>query len=420
MEGAAVLRKMRWRLLPFLFLLYVIAYLDRINVGFAALQMKQQLGFSDTVYGSGASIFFVGYFLFQVPSNMALERFGARRWIALLMVLWGIISASMFLIRSPHSFYALRFLLGAAEAGFFPGVVFYLQRWFPPSARAAVISIFLTAGPVSGLLGSPLSGYLLDFDGRHGLAGWQWMFLMEGIPAIVFGFLTYVFLSETPDDSKWLTPSEKDWIREAQQGETALTPATTAAQNTTSFLWNPRLWAFAMISFGLNTCTYGVSLWLPTAMKAFTASSNILLGLISAIPYLLAVSIMVAVGVHSDRQGERRWHVALSAFSGAMALLIASESTAIVVSVAAYGLALAASSSMAGPFWAMASPTFSASTAARSIALINAIGNLGSGFGPYLIGYLKTITGSFEGGLWGVALVMALAGVLTLVVGRKR
>ena len=209
----ALLLKIRWKLLPFLFLLYVVAYLDRINVGFAALQMKEQLKFSDAVYGLGASIFFLGYFLFQVPSNLMLEKMGARRWIGLLMVMWGIISSSMMFIGSARSFYSLRFLLGAAEAGFFPGVIFYLRAWFPPSARAGVVALFMTAGPISGLIGGPISGWLLDLGQAGPLAGWQWMFLIEGLPAIVLGAAAYLFLSNGPATAKWLSIDERQQLR---------------------------------------------------------------------------------------------------------------------------------------------------------------------------------------------------------------
>jgi len=415
-----LLGKIRWGLLPFLFLLYVVAYLDRINVGFAALQMKDQLKFSDTVYGLGASIFFVGYFLFQVPSNLMLRKFGARRWIGLLMVAWGTISCSMLLIGSARSFFALRFLLGAAEAGFFPGVIFYLRSWFPPSARAGVVALFMTAGPISGLIGGPISGFLLDWNQKASLAGWQWMFLMEGLPAIGLGIAAYVFLSDSPETAKWLSAEEKQQLRNILDAEESR-PGQTIAETGRSWLSNPNLWGFALVYFGLNTCTYSVSLWLPSALKSVNISvfSNLMLGFVSAIPYLVAVVLMVLVGAHSDKQLERRWHIAVSAFVGAVGLLSAGYSTATWVSVVAFGLALAASSSMTGPFWAMASGSLTAATAAPAIAVINAIGNLGSGFGPYWIGYLRDVTGSFRGGLTSVAGLLFLAGVIVMGLDRK-
>jgi len=412
-----LLAKMRWRLLPFLFLLYVVAYLDRINVGFAALQMKEQLGFSDAVYGFGAGIFFLGYFLFQVPSNLVLERVGARRWLGFLMVLWGAISSGMFLVHSASSFYALRLLLGAAEAGFFPGVIFYLRGWFPPAARAGVVALFATAGPVSGVVGGPISGTLLDCNHIGGLAGWQWMFLIEGIPAMVLGTAAWIYLKNDPSEARWLTPGEKSWLKRIlRPGETS--PIVAHKETTRAWYLSPDLWRFAAVYFGLNTCSYGVSLWLPSALKSLSGLPNLLLGAVSAVPYLVATLIMVLVGVHSDRTRERRWHIALSAFVGAAALVAAGYSSGLAIGVAAFGIALAASNSMVGPVWAMASATLAESTAARGIALINSIGNLGSGFGPYWIGYLRDVTQSFRAGLWSVAALLAIAG-LTILSVRK-
>jgi MFS transporter, ACS family, tartrate transporter len=410
--------KIAWRLLPFLFLLYLVAYLDRINVGFAALQMKDQLGFSDAVYGFGAGIFFLGYFLFQVPSNMVLERMGARRWIGTLMVLWGVISASMLLVHSAGSFCTLRFLLGATEAGFFPGVVFYLRGWFPPAVPAGIIALFMTAGPISGVLGGPISGALLDWDSRGGLAGWQWMFLMEGVPAIVLGVLAWFYLVSGPDEAHWLSAEEKSWLRQRRTASKSIARVAAKRDAGAKVAWwaTSDLWRLVLVDFSLNTCTYGVSLWLPSALKNVSGLPNFLVGVASAVPNLLAVVIMVLVGLHSDRTGERRWHIAWSAFAGAAALGAAGYSTGVVFSIVAFGIALAASSSMAGTFWSMASGTLSESTAARGIALINAIGNLGSGFGPYWIGYLRDVTKGFRAGLWSVAFLMALAGFTILAV----
>jgi ACS family tartrate transporter-like MFS transporter len=416
-DAPSLLKKLRWRLLPFLFLLYVVAYLDRINVGFAALQMKGQLGFSDAVYGLGAGIFFLGYFLFQVPANLALERVGARRWISALMICWGIISGCMFSVHSVASFYSLRFLLGAAEAGFFPGVIFYLRSWFPASSRAGVVALFMTAGPVSGVIGGPISGLLLDWNHRGGLAGWQWMFLLEAIPAILLGFAAWFFLADNPARAPWLSPAEKSWLLQTLDGE-ADSASVTSTEHPGLWFANSRLWGFALVYFGLNTCTYGISLWLPTALHSLTGLSNFLLGLLSTVPYLAAAILMVLIGAHSDRTGERRWHIAFSAFAGGLALVVSGFSPGIAISVFCFAIALSASSSMAGPFWAMASGSLTAAAAARSIALINAIGNLGSGFGPYWIGHLLDTTGSFRAGLLSVAALLTLAGLVVLFLYR--
>lgn len=417
--GWALIRKMRWRLLPFLFLLYVVAYLDRINVGFAVLQMKGQLGFSDAVYGAGAGIFFLGYFLFQVPSNLVLERMGARRWIGTLMTLWGVISSAMFLIHSPGTFYGLRFLLGAAEAGFFPGVIYYLRSWFPAEWRAGVVALFMTAGPVSGIVGGPISGALLDWGRAGGLAGWQWMFLLEGIPAIALGVAAWVFLANGPEEAKWLTGEEKSWL-EAKLVERKEGGATSGEKVARRWYASGSLWRLALVYFGLNTCTYGVSLWLPSALKNLSGFPNLLLGVVSAVPFVVAAAAMVLVGMHSDKTGERRKHIAACAFAGGLALLAAGFPAGLAVSVAAFGVALAASSSMAGPFWAMANGVLAENAAARGIALINAIGNLGSGFGPYWIGYLRDATQGFRAGLWSVAGMMGVAGILVMTVGTNK
>jgi MFS transporter, ACS family, tartrate transporter len=414
-----LLGKLRWRLMPFLFLLYVVAYLDRINVGFAALQMKAQLGFSDTVYGLGAGIFFAGYFLFQVPSNVVLQRVGARPWIAFLMVLWGVLSSSMLFVHSANSFYQLRFLLGAAEAGFVPGVIYYLRRWFPPAARGSVLALFMTAGPVSGIIGGPISGALLDWHGLAVLAGWQKMFLLEGIPAVLLGIVAFLYLPERPEDTHWLLSEEKNWLAR-NLGVLKSTAPSTSSRARRLWFASPLLWGFALIDFGLNTCTYGVTMWLPSVLKSLTGLSNILLGFLSMVPNVVAVVLMVLVGAHSDRTGERRWHIALSAFCGALALLAAGYSSAVSVTLAAFSIALAASSSMFGPFWALATAALPEAAAAGGIALINAVGNLGSGFGPFWIGRLRDLTGSYRAGLITVALLMFLAGAFTLVLERSR
>jgi carbohydrate kinase (thermoresistant glucokinase family) len=417
-DALLLLEKIRWRLLPFLFLLYVVAYLDRINVGFAALQMKAQLGFSDSAYGLGAGIFFLGYFLFQVPSNLALERVGARRWIAFLMICWGIVSGCMFAVHSAASFYSLRFLLGAAEAGFFPGVIFYLRSWFPAGARARVVALFMTAGPVSGVIGGPISGWLLDWNHRGGLAGWQWMFLLEAVPAILLGFAAWFRLADNPGGAPWLSPEEKSWLLRTLEAEATSLPETSADLRRPWFA-SARLWGFALVYFGLNTCTYGISLWLPTALQSLTGLSNFLLGLLSAVPYLAAAIVMILIGAHSDRTAERRWHIALPAFAGGVALAVSGFSPGVPVSVFCFAIALSASSSMAGPFWAVASGSFTAAAAARSIALVNAVGNLGSGFGPYWIGHLRQTTGSFRAGLLSVSALLSLAGFIVLFLARS-
>jgi len=412
-EGATVVRILTWRLVPFLFLLYIVAYLDRINLGFAALQMQQQFAFTDAVYGLGAGIFFAGYCLFQVPSNLILERVGARRWISLLMVTWGIISASMCLIEGPRSFYALRFLLGAAEAGFFPGVILYLKKWFPAGARARTVARFMTAAPLSGVIGGPLSGALLGLHHRSGLAGWQWMFLLEGIPAIALGALVWVYLVDGPDSAPWLTTQQRLWLEQELRAE-KVDIGSAAGSSAWAAFRSGRIWIFAFVYFGLNTVSYGMSMWLPNLIKSLSGMNNLRIGALSAIPYVAAAVAMVLVGTHSDRSGERRWHTAVPAFAGATALMVAAYTGSVGAMVALISVAVLGVFSMLGPFWAMPTSLLSGTAAAAGIAFINSIGTLGGFFGPYLIGVVRTSTGQFRGGLLGVGATLAVSGALAL------
>jgi ACS family tartrate transporter-like MFS transporter len=405
-----------WRLMPFLFLLYIVAYLDRINVGFAVLQMREQFHLSDRVYGRAAGMFFAGYFFFQVPSNLALQKVGVRRWISGLMVVWGLVSCSMIFIRGPVSFYGLRFLLGAAEAGFFPGMILYLRQWFPAGARARAVAWFMTANPLAGVVGSPISGALLGLHGK-GLAGWQWLFLMEGMPAIVLGVTVLWVLNDTPGEARWLAGEERQWLMDQLAREARLD---SAAQDTG--LWSAvadwRVWVLSLVYFAVPACMYGVTLWLPTAIRSLTGLSNLLTGVLAAVPYLLAAVTMVLVGLSSDRSGERRWHCASLAFLGAIGLSVAAYSSAPFLVIAGMSLGMLGAESMLGPFWAMATSRTSGAAAAVSIAIINSIANLGGYFGPYIIGLARSANGGF-GGVLPIGVVMAVSGCLALMVGAR-
>jgi len=416
---AAVVRQLTWRLVPFLFLLYIVAYLDRINLGFAALQMQRQLAFTDAVYGFGAGVFFAGYFFFQVPSNMVLERVGARRWIAVLMVTWGIISASMCLVGGTRSFYGLRFLLGAAEAGFFPGVILYLKNWFPARARAHALARFMTAAPLSGVVGGPLSGALLGLHQKAGLAGWQWMFLMEGLPAIVLGGFVWVYLVDRPELASWLSGEEREWLQQTLGREKATAAATSGTGAFAAFRIG-RIWILALAYFGLNTVSYGMSMWLPNLIKSLSGVSNLAIGALAAIPYVAAAVAMVVVGAHSDQSGERRWHTAVPAFAGAIALGFGAHMTSVGPAIALISVAVLGVFSMMGPFWSMPTALLSSTAAAGGIAFINSVGNLGGFFGPYIIGVVRTSTGQFKGGLLLVAGALAVSGALALTVRIER
>jgi MFS transporter, ACS family, tartrate transporter len=407
-----VVRRLTWRLVPFLFLLYIVAYLDRINVGFAALQMQRQLNLTDAAYGLGAGMFFSGYFFFQVPSNIVLQRIGARRWIATIMIAWGVISSTMIFVSGPRSFYAMRFLLGAAEAGFFPGVIFYLKSWFPAQARARTVARFMTAAPLSGVLGGPLSGALLELHGRTGLAGWQWMFLMEGIPAVLLGLLASRYLADRPAQAAWLPPSERDWLLATLANERPVT--SNAGGGVFSAIRNMQIWLLAIVYFGINTVSYGISLWLPKLIHSLSGVPEFTIGMLSAIPYVAAAIAMVVVGLHSDHSRERRWHTALPAFAGAIALVGAAYSTSVGPSILAISVAVLGVFSVVGPFWAMPAAILSDSAAAAGIAFINSMGNLGGFVGPYVIGVVRTSTGQFKGGLLLVGAALAMSGVIAL------
>jgi ACS family tartrate transporter-like MFS transporter len=415
--GTKVVSKLTRRLLPLLFVLYIVNYLDRINVGFAALQMRGQLGFSDKVYGLGAGIFFAGYFFFQVPSNLALARVGVRKWIAAIMVLWGTVSVSMIFVTTPRSFYLLRFLLGVAEAGFFPGIILYLRRWFPSAARARAVALFVMASPLAGVLGGPISGALLGVHTAH-LAGWQWLFVIEGLPAIVLGGVVLAFLADRPEVAPWLTTEERTWLSGELAREQDAHPEASRRQVFAAFTQG-KVWLLVLVYLGDTTCTYGVGLWLPSLIRSVSGLSNMLIGLLSAIPYLVTAMAMVLVGIHSDRTRERRWHLAGCAFAGSLALACAAYATSTAATIVFLSLTLLAAYSLLGPFWATSTELLSDTSAIAGIALINSFGNLGGFLGPYTIGLVRDWTGGFRGGLLAVAALLGISGVMALLVFTK-
>jgi len=404
--------------MPFLFLLYIVAYLDRINVSFAVLQMRGQLGLSDRVYGRAAGMFFAGYFFFQLPSNFVLEKVGVRRWISFLMITWGVISCLMIFIRGPISFYSMRFLLGVAEAGFFPGIILHMKRWFPASARARAVAWFMTANPIAGIIGSPVSGALLGLSGK-GLSGWQWMFLIEGIPAIVLGATVLRTLVDRPSQARWLRDEEKDWLL-AKLAEEQQADVGTGGAKFWAALTSWRILLLSVVYFGVSTTMYGVTLWLPSVISSLSGLGYFWTGAIAVIPFAVATVAMVVVGNHSDRTGERRWHTAIPAFVGASALVVAGYGRSPVLVVAGIGLGLACAESMVGPFWAMATSQMVGLSAAAGIAVINSLANLGGYFGPDIIGFFRTAGGGFRGGLLAIAATVTLSGTVALIVERPR
>ena len=415
---SGIVRRLLWRLLPFLFLLYVVNYLDRINVGFAALQMRTQLGFSDKVFGTGFGIFFWGYMLLQVPSNLAMARVGARRWMALIMVVWGVVSTCMIFVRTPHGFYAMRFILGAAEAGFFPGIILYLKNWFPASARARAVAIFMTANPLAGVVGGPISGSLLNLH-HLGLAGWQWMFILEGVPAMVLAAIVLVTLKDEPKDADWLEEHERVWLATTLEAERQQQEKISRSDIWGAFL-NWRIWLLTIVYFGLTASAYGIILWLPSYIKSLSKLGNVGIGIVSVIPYVATAIAMVAIGARSDRSGRHRAYLAGSAFTATVFLLIAAEMTSIVPGLAFVSLALMATFCMQGPFWATSTSLLGGTAAAAGIAVINSFGNLGGYFGPEIIGLSRMAGGGFRGGMLIISICLLLAGILALVVrGRK-
>jgi MFS transporter, ACS family, tartrate transporter len=401
-----------WRLMPFLFLLYIVAYLDRINVGFAILQMRGQLNLSDRAYGNAAGIFFLGYLIFQLPSNLVLHKVGVRRWICALMVAWGLVSCSMIFIRGPRSFYLLRFLLGAAEAGFFPGMILYMRNWFPANARARAVAWFMTANPLAGVVGSPVSGALMGLHGA-GLAGWQWLFLLEGVPAILLGCSVLWVLADKPEEANWLGHEQKTWLLETLEQERRQS----SNQERLDLAGMARAVVLSLVYFALPTCMYGVTFWLPTAIRSLSSLSIFAVGVVAVIPYLVTAFAMVFVGVRSDRTGERRWHTALPAYAGAAGLAVAAWAGVPWLIIAGMGIGMVGAQAMAGPFWALATSRTSGTAAAANIAVINSLGNLGGYFGPYIIGLVRSPDGGFRSGLLALGATMTVSGCIALLAG---
>jgi ACS family tartrate transporter-like MFS transporter len=405
--------KVRWKLLPFLFVLYIVAYVDRINVGFASLQMNHELGLSEAAFGFGAGVFFIGYFIFEIPSNLMLQRIGARIWISRIMLSWGLVAMAMMLARGTKSFYFLRFLLGVAEAGFFPGIIFYLTHWFPARERARAVSTFMTATQIAGVISGPLSGALLGMRGVWGLSGWQWLFLVEGLPAVILGFAVAMYLPDTPEEVNWLNPAERRFLAAAL----ALDGESRRSWNNPTLgraLANSRVWLLALLYFTIVFGHYGIALWLPQIIKGLGGLSDLRVGLLSAIPFMTAAITMVIVARHSDFTGERRWHLALAAFVGGLALAFSAAAHNPLLALVTISIAAAGLSSTAGPFWTLPPAFLDGAGAAGGIAFINSTGNLAGFVGPSVVGLIKQLTNSFAGGLLAMGIVVLGAGFIAL------
>lgn len=407
------LKKITWRIVPFIMILYLIAYIDRVNIGFAALTMKEDLGFTASVLGFGAGIFFLGYFLFEVPSNVILHKVGARIWIARVMLTWGLIAGGMAFFDSTTSFYVMRFLLGVAEAGFFPGIILYLSYWFPARHRAGVIAMFMAAAPIAVAIGSPISAALLQMDGIWGFAGWQWMFVIEAIPAVILGIVVFFYMTDRPEKAKWLKEDERNWLVKTMQDED-VGKNSNQHHSILRGLLNPRVLALALVYFGTSAGLYTLSIWAPQIIKDLGVSS-MTVGLVNAIPPIISVVAMVLWSRHSDRTGERTWHVAIACMLAAVGLVIAAGTHNMVGLIAALTIINVGISCSKPPLWSMPTLFLSGTAAATGIATINSIGNLGGFAGPVMIGWIKDQTGSYAGGLYFVAGLLVLSTVLTLI-----
>ena len=407
------------RLLPFLFVLYVIAFLDRMNIGAAALQMPHDLGFSDRVVGMGAGVFFLGYFLLEIPGALIVERWSARRWIARIMISWGLITVLMAFIHTPRQFYLVRFFVGAAEAGFLPGVIVYLTHWFRYEDRGKAVAFFYAANPLSYVVGSPIAGLLLGLSWL-GLRGWRWLFILEGIPAIVLGVITIFYLTDWPAQARWLPVDERSWITEQLQREKQ-TKNRRRSFSVWEALRNRDVILLTLCYFCAMTGSYGIAFWLPTILKRISGQSDLRVTLLAALPYVAAFITQQVNGWHSDRTQERRWHAAIPLFLCALALSLAVLNSA--RPMVAIGLFVLVGGSFYGfqpCFWALPTLFLSESAAAASIGLINSVGNLGGFVGPMVMGYLAGRTHSFAAGLWYLVGSLIVSGILMLTVGAGR
>ena len=406
------------RILPFVFVLYIFNFLDRSNVGLAALQMNQDLGFSTQAFGLGAGIFFIGYALFEVPSNLFLVKVGARKWIARIMISWGILATVMMFVKTPMQFYVLRFMLGVAEAGFFPAIIYYLSQWFPASMRARSMAKFMIAIPLSGLLGGPLGGWLLGFDGRFGLQGWQWLFVVEGVPSVLLGFIALRYLTEQPSQAMWLSGTERTWLIERLQRDQLEHPSDHRLPPLRALL-HPLIWLAAIPELLVTTAGYAYLFWGPLLIKETLKTSNLVTGLIGGGVAVLCAAGMLLTGASSDKSGERTGHASFCAAIVAVGCLGAAVLDDPYLRIASLIVMQIAVISFLAPFWCIPTLVLSGSSAAIGIALVNAIGNVGGFLGPTAIGLLRTKTGGDTGAFIGLATMSAVAAFIIFLMGRS-
>ncbi|SDF48082.1 MFS transporter [Phytopseudomonas seleniipraecipitans] len=414
---ARIIRTLTLRLIPFLILLYLVAFIDRSAVGFAKLHMNADIGLSDMAYGFGAGLFFIGYFIFEVPSNLMLERFGARRWFARILITWGVITVGMAFVTGPYSFYLMRFLLGAAEAGFFPGVLYYITRWYPVRHRGKVLGFFILSQPIALMVTGPLAGALLGMDGIWSLAGWQWLFIIIGVPAVILAWPTLRVLPDTPKDATWLTESDRQWLQ-GELGKDRKEYGQTEHTNPLRALTDRRVLLLALLYLPSTLSTYGLSLWLPTIVHQF-GGSDLKTGFISSIPYIFGIIGLLVVPRSSDRLNDRYGHLTLLYILGASGLFLSAWLASPVLQLAALCLTAFSLFSVTAIFWVLPGRFLTGASAAAGIALINSFGNLGGYIGPFGIGALKEYTGTLSSGLYFLSLVMISGVLLTYIVYRK-
>lgn len=413
-----VVRKISWRILPFVMLLYFVSFLDRVNVGFAALGMNKAIGLTPAMFGLGSGVFFLGYFLFEVPSNLILYRVGARLWIARVMVTWGILSAASAFATGPHSFYALRFLLGAAEAGFFPGIIFYLNLWFPARHRAVAAAAFMAAAPLSNAIGSPISGAIMELKAYAGLSNWQWIYVLEGAPAILLGFVVLKVMTDRPEGATWLAAEERNWLLETLRAESATLGARSEhIRDVAQALRDPRVLALSLIYLGTSAGLYALGIWSPLILRQF-GFAPFETGLINIVPSAAALLVMMAWARHSDQTMERTWHVILPCVAAGLGFILAGTSQTAAGVIVALVLANIGIAAAKAPLWAMPAMFLSGASAAAGIAWINSLGNLGGFIGPFVIGWFKDKTGSYAGGLYAVGATLAISAWVTFHISR--
>lgn len=419
--GDRTLRKVRRRVMPLIVLLYFVAYLDRNNVGFAKLTMSEDIGLNSAAYGLGAGIFFLGYALLEVPSNAGMYRFGARKWLARILITWGIFATAMCLVNGETTYYIVRFLLGAAEAGFFPAILFYLTLWFPAAQRVTVLGIFILAQPVSNALGAPVSGLLLQMDGVMGLQGWQWLYIIEGIPAIALGLLTPILMTDRPRDAKWLEADERNWLTATMDAELAA-KSQSGKHNFMAGLKDKRTLVYSALYFGLVCGIYGLGLWMPTIVAALGKFSTAEVGFIVFIPYAVAAVFVYFWSKRADRTGKRAWHASVSMVLAGVGLVAAGYLLPVNPFLAMVGLTLSAMGiyGAIAPFLSMPSAALTGAAAASGLALVNSLGNLGGFISPYAVGLLKDATGSNQSGLLFLSLCLCITAVATYMYARRR